>query len=154
MNDWTVRIDRYLPFTASFRADTWGMDIEVNVMPMCYKCDRKAIAYGDGHRALCARHAAIFVTTPRILQHERALEHDQRETVARRIEYGPATERPDPVAVVAARVLARLETLDALIEGMSPVNGTGGQVDSIGSPTAPTEIVYESGGGVGRCGVE
>jgi hypothetical protein len=100
------------------------MDIEVNVMPLCDKCDKNAIASGDGQPPLCPRHATIFLTAPRILKDERALEHDEPDAMPRGIEREPATELPDSVAVIAERILTRLGTLEGLIEGMgSPVMG-------------------------------
>jgi hypothetical protein len=63
-------------------ADTRSMEIEVNVTTLCYKCDRDAIAFGDGQRPLCPRHATIFVTAPRILDLERSLEQDEPEALS------------------------------------------------------------------------
>ena len=68
--------DMYLPESSS-HADTRSMDIEVSVIPLCYKCDRLAIAFGEGRRPLCPRHATILVTAPRVIERNRALEQDE-----------------------------------------------------------------------------
>jgi hypothetical protein len=121
-------------------ADTRSMEIEVNVTTLCYKCDRDAIAVGDGQRPLCPRHATIFVTAPRILDLERSLAQDEPETLSLRVEREPETEPPDTFDVIVERILARLSTLDGLIEGLrSPASRTHGRTDSIGSPAGLTE---------------
>jgi hypothetical protein len=98
------------------------MEIDVTLMPLCYKCDNRSIALGDGRRPLCSRHAMLFVTAPRIL----AVRDDSLASAGRE----PAATSPDDVSVVAAvtestdRSLERIEDLvldvEAAASGLGP----------------------------------
>jgi len=111
------------------------MEIDVNLTTLCYKCDRNAIAYGDGERPLCPRHATIFVKAPGMLESECVHEHDKPEERLHKIERELTTESPDSFVAAAEKILTRLSTLDALIDGMRTlVNGEDRRIESIETP--------------------
>jgi len=39
-----------------------GSEWRIGVRPQCYHCDRLAVTHGPDDRALCARHARLYLT--------------------------------------------------------------------------------------------
>jgi len=65
------------------QADDLGMEIDISLTPICSKCERNAVTFGDKHLPLCGRHAMIFLTARRLIARDakqRQLETDDQPT--------------------------------------------------------------------------
>ncbi len=89
------------------------MEIHVDVIPLCMRCERQAVAFDDQHRPLCSRHSMIFITAPRI-----AAKGAEREALV-----SPEAVLPEkvlahmvsPEAVVADKVLPEVVVLEVVL---------------------------------------
>lgn len=97
------------------------MNIDVTLQPLCYKCDRLAIAVGDSNRPLCSRHAMLFVTAPRLL----ALERTNELVGPRGSEADPAVNDGDKPA---DRTESFLQAMERFIERLEAFEQTIGSI--------------------------
>lgn len=67
-------------------------NIRIELTTKCWRCDRKAITLDEKRRPLCARHAMIFVSAPRIMEAQKT-EADGESDVPSRPK--AASEDPD-----------------------------------------------------------
>jgi len=106
-----------------------GMELEMTLAPLCYKCDQRSMTLGDGGRPLCSRHAMLFVTAPRIL----ADRSESPDGAGREPAHAASDSDAGAVDAVMESIERSLEGIEDAVQEIEAVTGSSG-------PDRETEI--------------